>query len=202
MPNIVYNKKSIFFVHIPKTSGTSLYANLLAQGAVVEDYNPYKPAFEGVTSQHLDARQINLFFCNPQNKFTVIRDPWQRTLSSYVYRTKDSSFNKLDSWLKINLIKYKTNNNVLDNHLKPMSSFIDKQTRIFSIDKLDSMHEWINTVFDRSFSYNLKKNVSCEYKHFKFTKLSNEVQSMWQELYTNDILLYNRLTNNKINSNI
>ena len=198
MPNIVYNNRSIFFVHIPKTGGTSLYANLIAQGATVESYNPTIPVLEGVTSHHLDKEQISAYYGGGQNKFTIVRHPWHKTLSEYVYRTQDVEFENFHKWLKIQLTKYSRNKNILDNHLKPLSSFIDSDTKVFFFEKRDEMYSWINKKLDHTFDFKIKKNISPKYSITN--KVHPETYALWLETYYKDLEFYNRLTNSSVDS--
>jgi UDP-N-acetylmuramyl tripeptide synthase len=194
MPRLIYKNKETFFVHIPKTSGTSLYANLMHQGVIVNDYNPYVSVFENVSSHHLDAKQVLQYYNNVKNKFTIIRNPWHRTLSDYVYQTKDNSFTKLNNWVYVNLYKYKKNPNILDNHIKPMIHFIDKNTKVFVLDDIDKMYTWLNSIFENKFTYTIKKNVSKPYQNITKTTLSKEALDLWKETYDRDIQLFNQLT--------
>lgn len=198
MPNIVYNNKSIFFVHIPKTGGTSLYANLIAQGATVELYNPTSPVYESVTSHHLDKTQIESYYSNVQNKFTIIRNPWHKMLSEYVYRTQDVDFINFHKWLKIQLTKYSSNKNILDNHFKPLSSFIDSDTKIFFFEERDKLYKWINKQLDYNFKFTIKKNMSPKYN--PIDKVHPETYALWLDTFHTDLQFYNRLTKSTTDS--
>lgn len=193
MPIIKYNNKAIFFVHIPKTGGTSIYANLINQGAIIEDYNPYVPVFENVSSHHLDKNQIQKYFNEVTNKFSIIRDPWSRTISDYVYSTNDTKFKKINNWIYVNLIKYKKTPTIADNHIKPMVKFIDAETKLFHFKHRKLIHNWINVKLGNNFLFNIQKNVSKKYKNISKKNLSIEVLTLWTEIYYEDICLYYRL---------
>lgn len=194
MPKIIYQNKSIFFIHIPKTGGTSLYSNLKRQGAVIEDYDPYTPAFEDVSSHHLDYNQCKKYYKDTNNEFAILRDPWKRTLSEYVYKTKDTSFKKLNNWLFSHLTLYQKNPCVKDNHFKPMTSFIGTNTTLFNFENRDAIHNWICEQLENRFDFSHIQNQSVFYNYIDIDKLlSKEVKELWKDHYYQDLRLYNSL---------
>ena len=199
MPRLVKNNRSLFFVHIPKTGGTSLYANLMRHNVVVEDYNPHKIVFDGVSSQHLNIQQLKEFYPTQtlMHRFCIIREPWQRTLSAYAYRNKERSFKHFEKWLKKNLYAYTSYKpNVLDNHICPMHLFIDEETKIFLHHKRNPMYNWINKKLKVHSNYSAKKNISKKYEQYPIERLSKETQTLWHSVYERDIDLYSRINSN------
>lgn len=199
MPRLVKNNRSLFFVHIPKTGGTSLYANLMRHNVVVEDYNPHKIAFEGVSSHHLNMKQLKEFYPEQtlMHRFCIIREPWKRTLSAYAYRNQKRSFTHFERWLIKNLHAYTTYKpNVLDNHICPMHLFIDKKTKIFLHNKRKPMYNWINKKLKVHSNYSAKKNISQKYEEYPFEMLSKETQTLWHSVYEKDLDIYSNHNKN------
>ena len=198
MPQLTYQNKSLFFIHIPKTAGTSLYSNLGKQGcqhwsSTSPEYNPYTPVLNNVSKHHLDIKQIQRYYGIVTNKFTIIRNPWQRTVSDYVYRTKDPTFEKLNNWLLVNLTRAKSDPCWSDNHFKPMYKFIDKNTKVFLFHEMYKVHDWIRKKLDFEFKFNIIENQSIEYSPIKMeTVLDDYVANLWLEYYNKDIKLLDK----------
>ena len=71
------------FVHVPKTAGTTI-KNWL-KTVVGEQADPVWEHFKSTEIQHMFHRD----FYNQCFKFTFVRNPWSRVVSSYFYLTSD-----------------------------------------------------------------------------------------------------------------
>jgi hypothetical protein len=75
---IKINDKSIIFIHIPKTAGTSILSTLL------ED-NQYKVTGHPIANDYSEHEWINSF------TFSVIRNPYDRFISNWMFHTTNYS---------------------------------------------------------------------------------------------------------------
>jgi len=138
MPLIRHNDKIVFFVHIPKTGGTSVEDALTDAGASVALRAGSR--FEGfmkTTFQHLHADIYTAAI--PQEfydyGFAIVRHPVTRLISEYFYR-KRRGLAKMDfdSWVNKVLDGYEKNPYILDNHLRPQVDFIADGIEVFHIE--------------------------------------------------------------------
>ena len=67
-----------FFIHIPKVAGTSIKTALQLPGQGHQSWQYFQQSFP--------QRWKNYY------KFTVVRNPWDRLVSAYVYATMENSF--------------------------------------------------------------------------------------------------------------
>lgn len=125
-------KHKFKFVHIPKTAGSSIEAVF----DLHHEENLFVPRFtnqiEGVifAPQHFTHKLINHFKpkCTDYFSFTVVRNPYSRTLSEYFYINKSfynnpiHSFNEVEfnKWMDTELIKFDMD------HKLPQYCFIDE----------------------------------------------------------------------------
>lgn len=83
--------KEIIFIHIPKTGGVSVMHSLFKNKKI--NYNDTE---EFVKYGHMFAKQIKKLRLDYEDiiKFTTIRNPWERLLSTYTFLTKGSEIHK------------------------------------------------------------------------------------------------------------
>lgn len=182
--------KKLFFIHIPKTSGTSLYANLAKNNVPVENFITSC----NISSHHYHIDIIPQEYLN-YKRFTILRDPWDRTISAYCYRNKKQNIIDIDhfnKWLYITFVKFKKNRSVWDNHFRTQSEFIDSKTKIFLFNDISSCHNWLCTELGivNNFTEHRLKN------HISYTKINPkdcDVYNDWKDIYKRDIELYERV---------
>lgn len=145
MPIYKISGKTVLFIHIPKTGGTSVEKWLSSHGpqALFSEDNRGKNHILPCSPQHFHSYILKCFFDNTfiDYAFTIVRHPTQRALSEYKWqvfrnkrytkrRTLKSSFvlykdHSLEAWLKKSLGAYQSNNYIFDNHIRPQSEFSD-----------------------------------------------------------------------------
>jgi hypothetical protein len=138
MPLIRHRDKIVFFVHIPKTGGTSVEDAMAQAGASVAlragtRFN----GFMKTTFQHLDA-QIHTQVIPPDffdYAFATVRHPVSRLVSEYFYRRR-RGFAKMpfDRWVNAVIDGYAKDPYIIDNHLRPQVDFLSDGVEAFRIE--------------------------------------------------------------------
>ena len=134
MPLFRYKDKVVFFIHIPKTGGSSIEHSLREAGAKRALH--YHKRFEYVKCaiQHMHADLHEFFVPSTfyDESFAVVRHPVDRLFSEYRWRLNRQNVRReFDPWIHYHLNKYAENPYILDNHLRPQVEFIGKSTRVF-----------------------------------------------------------------------
>jgi len=201
MPKLSYKGRDIFFIHIPKTGGTSIYANLLAQHGTIDQYAPHGATQHGITRHHyhLELLKTDPSF-NVLDKFCFIRSPLERTLSAYFYRNQSQiSFDieHFNAWLYITIKKYNNNNSTYDNHFRPQTEFFDSTVTVFDFANRQPAYCWIKDKLNFNSTYRSKKlpkhaSIICPTTIEECIHPINRIN--WLEIYKHDITAYNDLT--------
>lgn len=192
---LIANK--LFYIHIPKTSGTSLYANLLRQGVNIEKYF-FTDKNTDISPHHYHLDILPKKY-NQYKKFTIVRNPWERTMSAYFYRNqkqKTLDLEHFNKWLACTFIRFEKNNSVWDNHFRPQVEFVDDNVKVFLFNNLKECHDWVCNQLNipNNFSaHKLKNKVVLDHTTPQ-ELLSRDLYQTWLNIYKNDILLYDQLT--------
>ncbi len=212
---MIFFKKKIIFVHVPRCGGTSIEKNLwknefnkyfsfenndekhLLQCFV----NKYGNKYQSDGLQHLTFKNISMIYPNEVRdffKFSFVRNPFSRAASLYCeimkYRKdlrdflivhKDSSFKKF-----LNLIKKNHHT-----HWMPMVNFFSINNLDFLgrfedyKNDLDKLSKKINVEFlNKNFSDNL--NFSKKINYLNFYKDKDNI-NLVSEIYKNDLETFN-----------
>lgn len=191
MPLLRSTVNNVFFIHIPKTGGTTIEKNSTNQGIRVEFHNIHTP---NCMSQHLHINDLNIFYPLYQvyNPFAIIRDPWQRLCSEFIYSSKQENFNRFDEWFTIIMKSYKDNNYILDNHIRPQIEFISQKVQLFIQEKfhlvIDYINQHLNTSLEVKQIHNTTSVLKPDIDIFSF-----ENKKIYENFYKNDIILYKKL---------
>lgn len=197
MPLLTHNDKSIFFIHIPKTGGSSLYlkGNTVKPGITtscfsVVDHDPCTPQH-----YHIDLLKERYPEYVKNQPFTILRDPWGRTCSEYAWQCKlrggNPNWNNFEYWLSDLLQKYKVNPFVADNHIRPQIQFIDQHVKVFLQENYQDVVDYVEGFFGSDLNVKIKeKHIS--YTKPKFESLDKKLQNLWSDLYQQDLELYEK----------
>lgn len=159
MPLYLNDQQAVLFFHIPKTGGTTIESWLNDSGRYEQLlFSQKKPDDLKVTPQHFGYETLtkitNGISRSVEYKFAVVRNPFDRLISEFFYRIK---LNNIDlgkkpeelfsSWVIHKLTKYKKNNSILDNHLRPQSYFIGKDVEVFKFE--NGIQNAINSIGEK-----------------------------------------------------
>ncbi|MGR5167021.1 sulfotransferase family 2 domain-containing protein [Vibrio astriarenae] len=154
MPLIKSNESEwIYYIHIPKTGGTSL--DVAIEKHYDLNFKSNSDLFS-IPLHHLEMDMmvelgINKLF---QRSFAVVRHPIDRILSEYKYRCK---LNRLTRWILdfdgfvlLSLKEFSENKRILVNHIRPQVDFIDENTKVFKLE--DGMARVLDYLREEGFS--------------------------------------------------
>ena len=143
MPIIKTEKKLVLYCHIPKCGGTTVTKYLTSAGYPMGFVNT---SFKGealkwskTSPQHIDLMSLETL--NMMNlideSFAVVRHPMERFVSAFQYNKKNG---RIPFWMPLQQFLNKLARAddewhfKLDNHFRPMSQFVNKQTQIIKIE--------------------------------------------------------------------
>jgi len=176
--------KKIFFVHIPRTGGRFIKSLLLSNKFKTEFiYTIYK----GVENHHLHHNLLIDFKEYKDNpKFTIIRNPYERTRSILSIIKKNNFENNLESLLN------SLPNKSINNWLRPQCDFIGKNCKVWKYEKglKKKFIDWLNDNFNLGLIYNKVNYAIFDYDNYCKLNMNNDIKNLTKKLYTKDIELY------------
>ena len=196
MPLYRHYKQELVHIHIPKTGGTSITRACEQYGAIANFMT--KRSFAqcgGVPPQHMDIRTTKTFFdLGKIPAFAVVRDPWHRTISEFVWRQQPLKWKFLNSFLKEMLIN--TDHARTQNHFLPQHKFVNKDVKLFRYESnWREMKEYIGDKlrfknFDIIFREQARQRYEAPPIH---AHIDSETKKLWEDLYKEDLELYHSL---------
>lgn len=151
MPLARIGNKVLFFVHIPKTGGSSIETYLGQKGTVALRFKR-RMGWSASTTQHMHAAIHTKIIPDSfyDAGFVVLRDPVARFTSEYRYQ-KDMgrTSQSFADWAVATLGRYADDPYILDNHIRPQSEFLRPGlTKFLFEDGLSPIFDWIDRVTD------------------------------------------------------
>jgi len=188
------NNESLLHIHVPKTGGTSVMSALKehnVETSFIQKASNDK--YGGVPPQHMDIGYTKMFFDLSQvETFAVVRDPWHRTVSEYVWRTRSINFTKINQWLADALTNLQHQD--YQNHLLPQCKFINEDVTVFSYNDWNKMCHYVgNRLKIKDFKVKHWRQKRFDYKVPQMDLLDKDVQIKWQQMYNDDVELYHSL---------
>ncbi|MCK5581986.1 MAG: sulfotransferase family 2 domain-containing protein [Candidatus Omnitrophica bacterium] len=143
MPLFTKNGKTILFIHIPKTGGTSVMYFLIENAFSVNWFvSSYDIINREPSPQHRHREKI-IEFLNKESvefdyNFTIVRNPIDKLISEYFQqcRNKEKLHKKITRkdfcyWVDKVFKLHKENPIYFDNHIRPQTEFLLEDTIIF-----------------------------------------------------------------------
>lgn len=158
MPFIRHGSKTILFIHIPKTGGTSIEHWLASQGPISFHHSGKPSPAMRVTPQHLRYWDLRNLFAPGffDYGFAVVRNPFRRMESEYRMRMLAIKGDPATTrriipfplWLHAAIEEYRKNPFYLDNHLRPQIDFTSRHIEVFRYE--DGLNRVVAQVADRT----------------------------------------------------
>lgn len=188
----------VYYSHIPKSAGTSL--QLALQKGYELCFIAPQHKYMKITPQHIDINHIKYFNIEGfiDKSFTITRHPMDRIISEFKYRSNSRStllrnILDFDSFVYYFLNEYKSNPEVLGNHITPQTKFILNNTKVFRLeDGMDNIVNTLNTEFGFSKLAMVGNSNVSEPKEISMTK---KTKKMIEIFYASDYEQFNYKTN-------
>ncbi len=168
MPLFTKLDRSVLYIHVPKTGGTSVEQFFITNGFAAEyldagggkSLNQYRRC----PPQHMHAEQLQAILrpsrCN--YVFATVRDPLARIVSEYRMRARGhAEFPALPAWLDQSLKRYSEDAYIFENHLRPQVQFmvpgcgVFRQEEGFGTAMIERLEGQMQTQFERrNFGHN------------------------------------------------
>lgn len=137
MPLYRHEANVVFYVHIPKTGGTTVEFALRSAGAAEALRFKGKRAFSKSTLQHMHrsvySDAIGRRFYDWA--FTIVRNPYNRFASEYKMKVIDAGGDEtVEDWAAANFARFHQFKYTRDNHIRPQWEFIARDTEIFEFE--------------------------------------------------------------------
>ena len=191
MPLYKNQDKELFHIHVPKTGGTSITSALAKQGVEVSFMQKASHSkYGGVPPQHMSIENTRNFFdLTKIESFAVIREPWHRTVSEYVWRTRSNNFSAMNEWLK-NVLQ-DIEHSEFQNHFLPQCRFIDRNVKVFNYKDWDDICKYVGDKLGIvEFKVTERKQKRLDYELPSIKILDPSTKKLWENLYQQDIKLF------------
>jgi hypothetical protein len=137
MPLYRHNGRIVFFIHIPKTGGTSIERTFRDAGCAEALRSGQKFARSKIAPQHMHRELYELAIAKGfyDYQFAVVRNPFDRIASHYGHKvTNKNRTGTPDAWINAALNRLSDDPFTNDNHLRPQVEFIGPDTDVFKFE--------------------------------------------------------------------
>jgi len=200
----IFFKQKICFIHIPKTAGTSIF-NLLREGEPLNSYlfnvtngercKKYRKTPQHFTYIELQEQIQNL---HEYKCFTVVRNPYSRLVSEYLWGMKKMShvymrFKSFDDFI-FNSFKMSREERIplFDGHIEPQTDYIKhcNNINIFYYERLNELISWLEQleVTNKQLPY---LNMSDKKINFNDITTNKDTIKYIQDFYYDDFIKFN-----------
>lgn len=202
MPVMVKDGRSVLFVHIPKTGGSTVEQLFTSAGWTthLRETRKTDPAFFGLyrcSPQHLHAAVLRDLFKVSQFDLilSTVRDPVARFRSEFAHRhsgkleAADADPDTVAAWAERVFARWAKNPYALDNHLRPQTEFLFPQSEIYRLeDGMEAMVADISARFDLDLSTEIPHRLRSEKRGLPSSavQVSPELRTRLHEFYAAD----------------
>jgi hypothetical protein len=188
-------KHNLFYIHIPKTAGTSIEKALdMQKDECFYSENRVNKTFK-ISPQHLCYLTLDSFF-NFKNftLFTVVRNPFDRIVSEYKYIQHEENqywnkFKKLkfDSFIQeVFSLDESERSGLFDDHFKPQYKFIEggeDKIQVFKYENIQEVFDWLNlkTNLVLNFPHERKSNKMHCSMYYKYKDTIDFVRNFYEK---------------------
>ena len=195
----VFTKKDqkILYIHVPKTGGTSIHEFFKCNGYEVSYYTE---GYKGLCSpQHLHAELIKKKFDLSEFSyiFSTFRDPIERLISEYVWRSCifDEINLSLETWIKLIFEHYHYHNNyVNDNHIRPQNEFYFEGLDVYDFNDIQNLESKLRSKLEIDGNIPLGKHNSFNSSRY-IHNLTDHCKNLIMKFYRDD---YQWIKNNNL----
>lgn len=133
MPAFTKGDKKVFFIHIPKSAGTSVQSAFEEEGYSTSFFNAHSSDLSRCCPQHYHGELLEyLGLLNDSDfNFAIVRNPLDRLLSEYYFRKMQEKNVSQDVFVNAVFLAYKINPFIFDNHIRPQCEFVNDSTEVF-----------------------------------------------------------------------
>jgi hypothetical protein len=197
-----YNlKNKLFFIHIPKTAGSSIETVLgMKEDSCFYSTDRFKDVFK-TSPQHLTYTQIaSIFNTRMFDFFTVVRNPYDRLVSEYKYILSGKNiywepYKIQDFDLFVETVFNLPAScifDLFDNHFASQSSYLteaEANIKIFKYENLEKLRLWLSSKTGSDVKLPHEKN--SKKMHYSFYYKYKRTIDMVSELYSEDLKNFN-----------
>lgn len=129
MPVFIKDDKYVLYLHVPKTGGSTVVSFFKRNGFDIKYLDTGEPGtINRVTycsPQHLHCEDLARIFDFSKFSFifATVRNPVTRLKSEFLMRNRGPQKREFNEWVADTLLKYRDNNYLFDNHIRPQSAF-------------------------------------------------------------------------------
>ncbi|MFC6342870.1 sulfotransferase family 2 domain-containing protein [Nocardioides hankookensis] len=196
---MIKDGRSVLFIHIPKTGGTTIERMFAKAGWEVhfregKRARPHVFPLLRCSPQHYHADLLVELF--DVSRFDVVagivREPLARFRSEFSMRHRQldsTDEDQVATWTERVLTRYAENPYALDNHLRPQTEFLLPGAEVYRLeDSLEAMVADLNARFDLGLPTKVPHKLASHERGIPSSKvpLTPEVRSRVQEFYAAD----------------
>lgn len=201
---MISQDKEFIFIHIPKTAGTSIYSalggdrkedNLFGYNKKLDLYLQHLTAEEMLKYQFVTEPEFRNYF-----KFCFVRNPWDRVVSEWLWRTKNVPRHNLHRYVRLSLKHFiekvptwrgKVGSRIR-RHLLPQHQFIydaQGQPMVDYVGRFENLRQDFDTICQQigldgaELPWSNSTRVKISYRDY----YDDETYEMVKDLYAEDI---------------